>query len=823
MRAIQPESTERVVDGGAGAPRRLAEELPQYLALAAIFVLTFVAYSPVLFNFFNGDDFVHLTWLAQAIHQPELVWRNFHSSWLDGTTTKFYRPLISVFMVSDYALYGANGLGFRITNLLFHLSSTVWIYFIGRHLLELGHSQNPSLTDSAAKIAAEQHVREKQNLWPLAAAALFALYPLHPEAVSWITGRVDSVVTAFCLGAVFFYMRYSKTGKVLYLALCLVATSLGLMSKEMAMTLPAVFTFYELVYSKIWSQKDFSLSKIATYLPPFFRTLPFWLLLLGYFGVRLLALGTFVGGYDDSLFFISNPREFINGWLHALLMFLQPINKSLIGTHHILSKLWPAGVVLSAVSGLANLILEKQNRRHFVFVAGWLVLCLIPVYKLFNISDDLQGSRLAYLATVPLCLLLTSGLLPLTRLPKLKIASALAAALMLILSTIILWTNNLPWRQAGLENNAIRSALQELYNKVAGDPQLLFLGLPDQIQGAYTCRNSLDGMTRVPQLSRTVQNCLMVNAFEPIFPFGFLKDSIAQNQDKILIYKWNPQTKAFDKISVDATQDTQAKPLWTGADLKQCLSLPEQKTKPDIKWLSDGALEVSSTSRQPEFLEFDPGPRSCFTTDFVEFDISLNDPAGADAGADLLYSNDMYPDFELKRRAHAHFSPGKKEQVVYFALHGLPEWSLGGKTHRFRLLIPAGAKMRIRAVALPQKQLVIPAISFANSGYFGTKGYIHLGPKQNKASLKVDVSKISGATKFALEVTRTNLLFEEQNPQAQSKVAGKFQVFEQKQGDVVLNYADFKSAGLYELRIVPLAADGSICGAASDHLAVSVD
>jgi hypothetical protein len=48
-------------------------------------------------------------------------------------------------------------------------------------------------------------------------------------------------------------------------------------------------------------------------------------------------------------------------------------------------------------------------------------------------------------------------------------------------------------------------------------------------------------------------------------------------------------------------------------------------------------------------------------------------------------------------------------------------------------------------------------------------------------------------------------------------------VYDQKKSEVILNYADFKSAGLYELRIVPLAADGSICGAASDHLAVSVD
>src|SRR3990167_7438096 len=106
------------------------------VTLSLVFVLaaTLVAYSPVLFNFFNGDDFVHLTWLNDAIANPELIWRNFHSSWLDGTTTRFYRPLISVFMVSDYLIWGANGLGFRITNLLCHGVSTIFIFLIVSHL-----------------------------------------------------------------------------------------------------------------------------------------------------------------------------------------------------------------------------------------------------------------------------------------------------------------------------------------------------------------------------------------------------------------------------------------------------------------------------------------------------------------------------------------------------------------------------------------------------------------------------------------------------------------------------------------------------------------
>src|SRR5438128_1812755 len=55
-----------------------------WLFLFFIVLATVAAYFQVLSNFFHGDDFVHLTWLTGAVKEPELIWRNFHSSWLDG-------------------------------------------------------------------------------------------------------------------------------------------------------------------------------------------------------------------------------------------------------------------------------------------------------------------------------------------------------------------------------------------------------------------------------------------------------------------------------------------------------------------------------------------------------------------------------------------------------------------------------------------------------------------------------------------------------------------------------------------------------------------
>src|ERR1700722_12128246 len=104
-------------------------------SILTILILVALVYCPVLTNAFVGDDFVHLNWLHQAINQPSLIWRNFHSSWLDITTAQFYRPLISIFMVADYLVWHNNGFGFHLTNLFCHLGNTLLLWLVLRALV----------------------------------------------------------------------------------------------------------------------------------------------------------------------------------------------------------------------------------------------------------------------------------------------------------------------------------------------------------------------------------------------------------------------------------------------------------------------------------------------------------------------------------------------------------------------------------------------------------------------------------------------------------------------------------------------------------------
>lgn len=790
-------------------------------ALALIVLATTLVYSPIAFNFFVGDDFVHLTWLSQAVHNTELIWRNFHSSWLDGTTTRFYRPLISVFMVTDYLIWGVNGFGFRLTNLLFHLSSSILIYFVVSRSAQM---ERPS---SALKT------------WGLAAALLFALYPLHPEAVSWITGRVDSIVTTFCLGSLWSYMCWRQSKKFLWCVSTMLFMWLGLFSKEMAITLPAIFLAYEALLVNQNSSGTISesssgsiLSKGINWLKP---TLPFWLALVFYFGLRRIALGTFVGGYDDSLLFISDWRAFISGKVHALRMLLIPINKEVFGSHHWLTKMWTFAIVASTFFAGVAFVRRPQIRRAIIFNCAWLLFSLLPVYKIFAIADDLQGSRLGYVATVPLCILLTSAFaLWLDQKNKGNVQTIICAlaVLLFIPAGIICWANNQAWAQAGRESNAIRAALSDLYKQIEGDPQVLFIGLPDQKGGAYICRNSLWGMTKKPQLDRDIFNCQMVNSFEPILPFGYLKESIAASPDQIKIFRWSSTDSKFIAVSLasNSTKTSEDNLQWTGNKLAEIIS-PEMHPGSQAKslWCADGALEAWSAAgaKGRAAMDIMLNGKPSWSCEFVAVTVEPlpSDKESASNGADLLLANDLNPDFDLARRAHSELITDAKTGVskFIFALHSLPEWSLGGNCRDLKLLLPDNSHMLVTAVELISAEQLIPHLNFANSGYLGTKGFLHLSSKEKSQELLVDASKVAGANAAFLEITRPNLLFESQNSAEECKVIMKTIALDSPQGHVVLKREFFPATGIYEARVKAVDTNGHPVGLAGDHIVVSVE
>ena len=915
--------------------------LRQLLPLTILIVLVVVAYKPVLFDFFLGDDFVHLIWLKKAMLEPGLIVKNFYSNWLDITTTSFYRPLISVFMASDYYFGGANGLTFHLTNLFFHLVATTTIFFLGRDLYLDASSSAQANADAVSKSAAGANayndagadakidadavagadadadavaeadavagadadavavakadadadadadsktdiagksenfsVQNEAVLYGLVAAAIFGFYPLHSEAVAWITGRVDAVVTAFICLALLFYRRWRVTGSNIALIRTFVFLVAGLMSKEMAITLPGVFFAYS-----FWLEmpaKNKSAVPDSSIAGLFFKRIihstkasaPFFALLIFYFILRRIALGTFVGGYDNSLLPFSNLHHFLATWLHGIRMFLVPLNREVVASSDPLNLVLFATLPIMACLFVSNVLRSKTFLKLNLFNLSFIFFAFLPVYKLFAIANDLQGSRLAQVATVSLALLLASSYAPLKNEHKrFKVLKTVSVAIYLSVLFVGLRTNNAVWATAGHEVNSIRAALAKQYQSIDGDPQVLLLNLPDNIHGAYAVRNALDGITKAPQFPRDVYNCLMIGPYEPIIPFGFLSKSLVENRDKVVVLSWSEDKKVFEKL--DLTQESGAiSRSFAGSKLNSLIgktgsrqneSDNNQGAKTDKERskeergneetshkeapieetgnqeASNAIHELSST----EDLEIDLNGLhgmsdlnglNCQNVQIVEIHCSLNNPVGAgrESGrsteerstAVLHYTNQHHPE---KNGQKSLVSPlMKPSNIYYFPLSSRPDWFFGGESRKLYLRNLSGKAPEIQKIVLAKKTDLMPTIDFENSGYLGSKGYMHLSSGEPVKRLLVDGSNVSGATSCRIIVSQPNKLFQTQNaavPEANSLMTIEAPL----NGSVEFKRVSFPSDGIYQVRCFSVDEGGNTLGLASDHIVISID
>jgi hypothetical protein len=132
------------------------------------------AFLPALDVYIAGDDFEWLDTSYDIVGDPlsslELI-------------NHFFRPLVKWTYIGDYLVFGRIGVGYIATSLLVHFLNSLLLYmFLERRLL--------------------------QPVTAAAAAAAFALSPLHSEAVLWAAGRPDTVLLSCWLGALLLLDRW---------------------------------------------------------------------------------------------------------------------------------------------------------------------------------------------------------------------------------------------------------------------------------------------------------------------------------------------------------------------------------------------------------------------------------------------------------------------------------------------------------------------------------------------------------------------------------------------------------------------------------------
>jgi len=188
-------------------------KLHLFLICVALVLATIIAFEPVRHNEFIGlDDDLYI--VDNSHVKAGLTREGF--VWAFTTAHAFnWHPLTWMSHMLDCEFYGLDPVGHHFTNVLFHTVNALLL------LLVLN--------------------RMTGSLWPSAfVAAAFALHPLHVESVAWASERKDVLSTFFWMLTMWAYVRYAERPNVGKYLPVILAFCLGLMAKQMLVTLPFV-------------------------------------------------------------------------------------------------------------------------------------------------------------------------------------------------------------------------------------------------------------------------------------------------------------------------------------------------------------------------------------------------------------------------------------------------------------------------------------------------------------------------------------------------------------------------------------------------------
>lgn len=290
----------------------------------------------------------------------------------------FYRPLVSVSLTLDYPIGRGAPWVFHLTNVLLHALASLTVYFLGLLLL-------------------------RTRVGPAILAALFALHPVHTEAVAFVANRCDLLAALFSLVSVVCYLRASPARprqRLLLLAASLLALLLALLAKENALMVP-------LVLAAAWW-----LVPSAQGGPTRRRRPPDWWLHL------LLAVAFFVFRYA------LVGRQGVGMQLAGAPLRLAATAKifwAYVGL--VLFPVWSnpryepplqLGVAdwLSIALWLAALLAIYRGARRAPLVTlgvAWFLLLLVPTSNALEVSGALMADRWLYLPSVGLLLALVAA------------------------------------------------------------------------------------------------------------------------------------------------------------------------------------------------------------------------------------------------------------------------------------------------------------------------------------------------------------------------------------------------------------------------------
>jgi hypothetical protein len=382
------------------------------LALTMVVLTAALAYANALANGFVLDDGAVVR-ANPLVTSPGNAWRAFGLPyWPERVGAGQYRPLGILSFALDWALSGGNAHWFHAVNVLWHVAATAAVWVLAVEVLAPAGA--------------------------LVAALVFAVHPVHVEAVANIVGRLECMAAVFVLGALLAHRRGHWSAPA-WLAF-------GLLSKESAIVLIGLALAHDVLLAPDWRAA--------------LRARRWWY--ASYAGVAIVYAGVLAAVFHDRDLAIqarvligasTGERLLLVAQVipHYFRLLLAPAELSASYAPNVItpSPALSTGTMLGVgllVAFAAAVLVAMRGRRWPVaaFALIWVPIALAPVSNVLFAAGVLLAERTLYLPSVGACLLAgaVAERLSLTR------PTMLAAATALVLGAFATrtWTRTPVWR-----------------------------------------------------------------------------------------------------------------------------------------------------------------------------------------------------------------------------------------------------------------------------------------------------------------------------------------------------------------------------------------
>lgn len=357
----------------------MTSHLSRTRAFLLVVAVALVVHAPSLFNMFAYDD-VALIMRDPRVHSLANLPGILTTSYWNDDSQALYRPLVTTSFALDWAIASNHPGWYHFVNILWNAAACGLAFLLLSVFFPIGPA--------------------------VAGAVVFAVHPVHVEAVANVVGRAELMAATFGFGALLVWIRSRNQRDVILHAPLLFV--LALLSKESAIMLAPLFVLTDFATGRLeWSAFRSWIAGRRVAL------LMVTLVAVSYLGLRSLILDTLAPATLDAAIEVAPhglPRimtalQVWPVWLRLLLFprtLLADYGPRIIMPATTVTPMVAAGLIILAVLLIGGTAALATDRRRTALALLWVPVAALPVSNLLFPIGVIVAERTLYLPSFAL-------------------------------------------------------------------------------------------------------------------------------------------------------------------------------------------------------------------------------------------------------------------------------------------------------------------------------------------------------------------------------------------------------------------------------------